>query len=146
MLDLVIFDLEDTLAFTAHRAHFLQHTTIDWDAYCAACSKDAPSDRMAAVFYDHFTASKDMWIVSENTEAFREPVEDWLFSNGIYYNRLVMRAAGDVRSALDVKLHWLHDGTIPRERVLCAYDNDLDAIRMYQAEGILGFHALFGEA
>jgi len=137
MLDLVIFDLDDTLARTAHRSHLLQDSL---DAYERASVYDTPNEAVAAVFYDHFTASRDMWIVTARSDVVLEETEDWLFKNGVYYSRLLMRPAGDTRDEIDIKLRWLHDGTIPRERVLCAYDNNPSVIDMYQAEGITCFH------
>ncbi len=141
MQDLVIFDLDDTLANTAHRAHLIP----DWSAYLAASVNDTPIAAVAAIFYDHFVASRDMWIVSARGEEVREQTEDWLYQQGIYYNKLLMRAVGDTRDAVDIKLRWLHDGTIPREHVLCAYDNELPVINMYLAEGITCFHVLPGD-
>jgi hypothetical protein len=142
MQDLVIFDLDDTLAMTAHRAHLLLHAPVDWDAYNALCIHDAINEPVAAVFYDHFVASREMWIVSGRSERVREQTEDWLYKHGIYYGKLLLRAPGDERSPADVKLRWLHDGTIPKERVLCVYDNELPVINMYRAEGFNCFHVL----
>ena len=144
MRDLVIFDLDDTLALTEHRAHHLLTDPVDWSAYVADCHKDAPNEVLLAVFYDHFVASRDMWIVTARSDEVREQTEDWLYNNGCYYNRLIMRAAGDERSGADVKLRWLHDGTIPHERVLCAYDNESQVIDLYRALGITCFHVLSG--
>jgi hypothetical protein len=115
MLDLVIFDLDDPSALT---------------------------EPAMAVFYDHFVSSRDMWILSGHSEDAREATEDWLYKQGVYYNRLLMRPAGDVREAADLKLRWLHDGTVPRERILCAYAHELPVINMYRAEGIPCFHVL----
>jgi hypothetical protein len=142
MRDLVIFDLDDTLALTAHRAHLLREQPIDWDAYTAACVDDAPYEEVISVFCDHFTASRDMWIVSARSDSVRSHTEDWLFKHNIYYNRLLMRPAGDTREAADIKMRWLHDGTIPSERVLCAYDNEMPVVSMYRAEGVTCFHVL----
>jgi hypothetical protein len=143
--DLVIFDLDDTLARTAHRAHLLLADPVDWDAYNALAGEDTPIEEVAAVFYDHFVASRDMWIVTARSEDVRELTEDWLYKHGLYYNKIIMRASGDNRDSVDVKLRWLHDGTIPKERVLCAYDNELAVARMYRDEGIVCFHVLSGD-
>jgi hypothetical protein len=142
VLDLVIFDLDDTLAWTGHRAYLLSAVPVDWDAYNALCVNDRVIDEVAAVFYDHFVASRDMWIVTARSESVRELTEDWLYKHGLYYNKIVMRAMGDNRASVDVKLRWLHDGTIPKDRVLCAYDNELAVAQMYRDEGITCFHVI----
>jgi hypothetical protein len=142
VLDLVIFGLDDVLALTAHRAHLQRdHATFE-----EQCFKDAPNDMVIGAFYDHFTASRDMWIVSPRSDRVREQTEDWLFLHGVYYSHLLMRAIGDDRPAADVALRWLHDGTIPKDRVLCAYDNDPAVISMYRAEGIQCFHVMGNDA
>jgi hypothetical protein len=146
MQDLIIFDLDDTLALTAHRTHFLLNNPPDWQAYYAACPQDSVFEPVAAIFYDHFVASRDMWIVSARSDLVREKTEDWLFMHGIYYSHLLMKSSDDIRPNADIKMRWLHDGTIPRERVLCAYDNELPVVNMYRAEGITCFHVLPGEA
>lgn len=120
MLDLVIFDLETLLHGEA----------------------DSPYEPTLAVFYDHFVGSRDMWILSHRSEAEREPIEDLLYRQGVYYNRILMRAAGDERDAVEMKMRWLRDGTLPRERILCAYANDAASFGMYRAEGIPCFHVL----
>lgn len=135
MQDLVIFDLSGTLVMPAHRT-----CRDDLAAYRDAILKDEANATVAAVFYDHFTASRDLWIVSTRSESVREATEDWLYVQGIYCNKLLLRPPGDTRSPVEVKLRWLHDGTIPRERVLCAYEDDLDVVNMYRAEGIPCFH------
>jgi hypothetical protein len=138
MQDLVIFDLSGTLVKPVPRPS-------DLEAYAASISTDVINASVAAVFYDHFMASRDMWVVSTRKEEVREPTEDWLYHQGIYYNKLLMRPAGDMRDAIDIKLRWLHDGTIPRERVLCVYEDDPAMIQMYQGEGITCFHVLPGD-
>lgn len=137
MQDLVIFDLSGTLTRPVPRPP-------DIAAYATAILGDSINAAVAAVFYDHFIASRDMWIVSARMEEVREATEDWLYAQGIYYNRLLMRPAGDTRAGLDIKLRWLHDGTIPRERVLCVYEDDPNVISMYQGEGITCFQVLPG--
>jgi hypothetical protein len=138
VLDLILFGLDDALALTTHRAHLLQ----DRAAYEAQCFGDAPNDRIMGAYYDHFVASRDMWVICSRSEAVREQTEDWLFMHGIYYAHLLLRPAADERASADLYLRWLHDGTIPRERVLCAYDSDPAVISMYRAEGIQCFHVL----
>jgi hypothetical protein len=133
--DIVIFDLSGTLSKRTPRPN-------DLARYATAIVGDSVSVVMSSVFYDHFKACRDMWIVSARQEEVREATEDWLYVQGIYYNHLLMRAAGDTRPGLDIKRQWLRDGTIPKERVLCAYEDDLDIANMYRAEGITCFHVL----
>lgn len=118
MLDLVIFDL------------------------AALVAAEAPNEPVIAVFYDHFVSSRDVWIAANRSEAEREQTEDWLYANGVYYGKLLMRPADDTRGVVDLKMRWLHDGTIPRERVLCAYDREAPVADMYRAEGIQCFLVL----
>jgi hypothetical protein len=146
MQDLVIFDLDDTLALTAHRAHLLECDPIDWRAYETACVDDPVIMPVSAVFYDHFVASRDMWIACARSDAAREATEDWLFANGIYHSRLLLKSSDDMRPSADIKRNWLHDGTIPRDRILCAYDNEQAVVDMYRSEGITCFLVLPGAA
>lgn len=145
MRDLVLFDIGGSLASSTHRSHLLSAEPIDWDAYHACCANDAPIEEVLAIYYDHFVASRDMWIVSSRSEVVRESTEDWLLAHGVYFNKVLLRPIGDTRAAADVKLRWLHDGTVPRERVLCAYESDPSCVSMYRAEGISCFHVLLGD-
>ena len=146
MQDLVIFDLEGTLSRVDHVRQFAQPEPDDWEAYLTAIMREDVDPVLSAVFYDHFTASRDLWIATGRSERAREQTEDWLYLKGLYYNKLLMRAPGDTRYTAEIKLRWLHDGTIPKERVLCVYENDPEVVRMYQTEGITCFHLLRGDA
>lgn len=42
MKQIVIFDIDGTLANAEHRVHHLQKEPKDWDAFFAGCTQDTP--------------------------------------------------------------------------------------------------------
>lgn len=145
MQDIVIFDLDNTLALTRHRERHLFSNPPDLTTYYAECIDDPLIHSVAAIFFDHMTSSRDIWIVSKRSDEVLNQTARWLHEHGLYYGRLLLKPSDDIRSNADIKMRWLHDGTIPRNRVLCAYDADQTVIDMYRAEGITCFHTLAQE-
>lgn len=192
MKDVVIFDLDGTLALTGHRQHFVQlqdgspvavpggigtyrgphekfaddvwvefpgtgkwsysRTDVafkpDWPAFFRACVDDLPNTPVIAALHAHRAAGHTVMIVSGRSDEVAAETITWLFKH-VYDGELctfapIMRAAGDFTPDDELKRRWLNDGKIPRERVLCAYDDRDKVVAMWRAEGIACFQVAPG--
>lgn len=56
-----------------------------------------------------------------------------------------MRDAADHQPDHKLKRQWLTDGTIPKERVLCVYDDRASVVAMWRESGIACFQVAPGD-
>ena len=147
--DIVIFDLDGTLADVTHRRHFVEKpdkVDADWRAFYAACTEDDVNRPVA----EAFDALRDcghyeVWIVSGRSDEVREATEQWLFVNDLEPHKLLMRSARDHQPDTKLKKAWLDDGTIPKGRVLCVFDDRDSVVAMWRAEGLACFQVAPGD-
>lgn len=138
MKDIVLFDLDGTLADLTHRLHHIQKDPKDWGAFFAACDQDKPIQHIIDIFND-LSSNHDnsMWIVSGRSDECRKETEKWILENIFDWpDKIIMRKAGDHRPDHIVKEEWLNDGTIPKDRVICVFDDRSEVVKMWRRNGI----------
>jgi beta-phosphoglucomutase-like phosphatase (HAD superfamily) len=135
MKDVVIFDLDGTLALIEHRQHFLKGKK-NWREFFAACVDDPPNQPIIEVLRALHLSGKEIWIVSGRSNEVQHETVDWLKRNGIPYEQLIMRHVGDFRPDDVLKRHWLVNGTLPKERVLMVFDDRDKVVEMWRREGL----------
>ncbi|MEU0992129.1 hypothetical protein [Streptomyces sp. NPDC005953] len=103
---LAIFDLDGTLADTAHRQHFLERTPRDWGAFFAAAPEDPPLAEGVRVC---LTAAEECEVVylTGRPERCRKDTVAWLAAQGLPAGAVHMRRNGDRRPARTTKLEVL---------------------------------------
>ncbi|MFC9247502.1 hypothetical protein ACFT7S_26900 [Streptomyces sp. NPDC057136] len=103
---LAVFDLDGTLADTAHRQHFLEGARRNWEAFFSAAVDDPPLEvgvRLA------LAGAQDCEIVylTGRPERCRRDTLAWLALQGLPEGRVYMRRNGDRRPARRTKLEIL---------------------------------------
>ena len=103
---IAVFDLDNTLADTAHRQHFLQARPKDWDGFFAAAPADPPLADGVALAVD---SARDCEVVylTGRPERCRRDTLDWLAAHGLPDGDLHMRGDADRRPARFTKLATL---------------------------------------
>jgi hypothetical protein len=143
---IVLFDLDGTLADISHRRHFVEKadkTDADWRAFYAACVDDKVNWPVATMW--HALNHGQRWIVSGRSREVEVETYRWLHQHQIFPDRVLMRADGDHQPDVKLKKGWLDDGTIPRAKVLCVFDDRPSVIRMWRSEGLFVFDCGNGE-
>ncbi|MFF6772621.1 hypothetical protein ACFY8W_03565 [Streptomyces sp. NPDC012637] len=101
-----VFDLDNTLASTAHRQHFLEERPRDWDGFFAAAPKDPPLAEGVALCLR--TAEEcDVVYLTGRPERCRRDTLDWLAAHGLPEGPVHMRRNRDFRPARQTKLDVL---------------------------------------
>lgn len=165
MKDIVIFDLDGTLANIEHRLHHLRvpsgmheenikRNPPNWKSFFADCVNDTPVHEVQMV-YELFRLRQgrtdyaklfEVWIASGRSDEVREQTEKWLCKHLIYMpHKLLMRKAGDHQPDTALKRSWLLDGTIPKDRVLCVFDDRKSVVDMWRSEGLKCFQVAEGD-
>ncbi|MFF4485961.1 HAD family acid phosphatase [Streptomyces sp. NPDC001544] len=115
---IAVFDLDNTLADTAHRQRFLEAKPRDWDAFFAAASADPPLDEGVALARASAEECEIVYLTGR-PERCRRDTLDWLSAQGLPQGRVFMRRDADRRPARYSKLEILRRLARDREvRVL----------------------------
>ncbi|MFI0235970.1 hypothetical protein [Streptomyces sp. NPDC016845] len=103
---LAVFDLDGTLADTAHRQRFLERRPREWDAFFAAAPADPPLARGVAMVLDSARECEIVYLTGR-PERCRADTEAWLAAQGLPAATLRMRRDDDRRPARRTKLDVL---------------------------------------
>ncbi|WP_406186076.1 HAD family acid phosphatase [Streptomyces sp. NBC_01006] len=121
---LAVFDIDNTLADTDHRQHFLEGRPRDWDGFFGAAPADPPLARGVALAVEQ-GADCEVVYLTGRPERCRADTEEWLTRHGLPEGRLWMRGNQDRRPARTTKLEVLRRIARGREVRLLVDDDEL---------------------
>lgn len=166
---MIVFDLDNTLADTAHRQHFVtpfgyscdgsnrpvdcdgQPFKPDWKSFFEACGEDAPIKtvinlfRLISVQYD----TVEIW--SGRCESVRGKTLNWLVehiqpSEKEYFDSILkMRPIGDYSPDDQLKEYWLDLALKNDREIEFVVDDRKKVIEMYRRRGIFVFDVSQGK-
>lgn len=142
MRDIVIFDLDGTLALIDHRRHLVEGEKKDWDAFYKACVHDQPNQAvidLLKVCHERYA----VYIFSGRSDAVRVETEEWLRKHGVRHYRLWMRKDGDYTPDDILKRKWLHE--VGAENVAFTVDDRDKVVKMWRDEGLTCFQVAPGD-
>ncbi|MET9549895.1 HAD family acid phosphatase [Streptomyces sp. NPDC006627] len=121
---LAVFDLDGTLADTAHRQRYLERRPRDWDAFFAAAPHDPPLAQGVDLAR---RSARDCEVVylTGRPERCRADTEEWLARQGLPTGRIWMRRNDDRRPARRTKLEILRNLARKREVRMLVDDDEL---------------------
>lgn len=121
---LAVFDVDNTLADTAHRQRFLERSPRDWDAFFAAAPHDPPIREGVALA---LTSAEECEVVylTGRPERCRRDTLAWLAAHGLPEGRVHMRRNDDRRPARRTKLEVLRRLARTREVRVFVDDDEL---------------------
>jgi len=148
-VEVVIMDIDGTLANAEHRMHLLpanrciQRDTAEgrlrtdeaWREFLAAAVNDVPN-REIVTLNNAMAQHALIFVVTGRGEEDREVTQRWLAAAGVEYDRLYMRPAGDRRQDCAVKKEILD--TIRGEgfEVIMAVEDRKRVVAMWRANGV----------
>ncbi|MFP3986578.1 hypothetical protein U9R90_03560 [Streptomyces sp. E11-3] len=121
---LAVFDLDNTLADTAHRQHFLERRPRDWSAFFAAAPDDPPL-RQGIELVLRSAAECEVQYLTGRPERCRADTLAWLELHGLPAGRVWMRRNDDRRPARHTKLAILRRLARGREVRMLVDDDEL---------------------
>ncbi|MFF9568752.1 hypothetical protein [Streptomyces sp. NPDC014685] len=110
---LAVFDLDGTLADSAHRQHHLEGRRRDWGRFFAAAADDPPLAEGVRLVLSSAEECEIRYLTGRPERCRRDTVA-WLAEHGLPQGRLYMRRDGDRRPARRTKLETLR--RLGRER------------------------------
>ncbi|GAA3111294.1 phosphatase domain-containing protein [Streptomyces echinatus] len=121
---IAVFDLDNTLADTAHRQHFLEGRPRNWAAFFAAAPQDPPLPEGVALAVESARRCEVVYLTGR-PERCRRDTLDWLAAHGLPEGRVYMRSNADRRPARFTKLEILRRLAQNREVRVLVDDDEL---------------------
>ncbi|MFF7472282.1 hypothetical protein [Streptomyces sp. NPDC008092] len=121
---IAVFDIDNTLADTAHRQRFLERSPRDWDAFFAAAPHDPPIAEGVALAVATAEECEIVYLTGR-PERCRRDTLDWLAAHGLPEGRVHMRRNADRRPARHTKLEILRRLAERREVRVLVDDDEL---------------------
>ena len=156
--NVVICDLDGTLADVNHRLHYIKnddgtlkpYAERDWDSFNDACRYDAPNEDVMDILRSLMLAAhwgrseappreREVYILSGRNEVTRRRTVKWLkkyvYSYLDYDTHLIMRKADDRRPDTEVKLEMVRELGLTPDDVLCILDDRQCVVDMWRENG-----------
>lgn len=143
MDEIVIFDIDGTLADISGREHFVRRHPKNWDAFFAGIAQDkavASMVRLCNILYD---SGVYIILCSGRNERHRPETVEWMEREGVRYHELRLRADGDMRSDVKAKREMLHGAD--KSKVLFVVDDRSRVVEMWRSEGLVCLQCAPGE-
>ncbi|MER5527920.1 hypothetical protein ABT075_25595 [Streptomyces sp. NPDC002677] len=121
---IAVFDIDNTLADTAHRQRFLERRPRDWDAFFAAAPHDPPLAEGIALAVATAEECEIVYLTGRPDRCRRDTL-DWLAAHGLPEGRVHMRRNADRRPARHTKLEILRRLAERREVRVLVDDDEL---------------------
>ncbi|MFD9334360.1 hypothetical protein ACFWBF_08065 [Streptomyces sp. NPDC060028] len=137
---LAVFDIDNTLADTDHRQHFLERRPRDWEGFFGAAPADPPLARGIALAVES-AADCEVVYLTGRPERCRADTAEWLARHGLPEGRLWMRGNQDRRPARTTKLEVLKRISRGREVRMLVDDDEL----VCQAARAAGFRVVLAD-
>ena len=135
----VIFDLDGTLANVEHRKHLVDGTYVGYHRFHCACVDDTLRSGYAEIAKALNREGYEFWVVTSRPIEMQAITVYWFRSYMVHPDRIVMRPVGNTQTGAELKRAWLHDGTIPKERVALVFEDKDADVAMWREEGLACF-------
>lgn len=125
----VVFDLDDTLARTDHRAHLAGK---DWDQFYQQCDKDGYYAEIVDTFKALRNAGHYIEIWTGRSEIVKDKTEEWC-RNVLRFIPVIRMRPADYRGPnVQLKEQWLSQQPVPPALV---FEDRPDVAEMYRKHG-----------
>jgi FMN phosphatase YigB (HAD superfamily) len=129
--EIVIFDIDGTLADVSERVHHLQKSPKDWGSFFGGMGQDKAVTNIRII------------LCSGRNERHRKDTVEWLANHGVNYHELLLRKDGDKRSDVVVKRELA--AHIDKSKVLFIVEDRSGVVEMWRKEGLLCLQCAPGE-
>ncbi len=133
----ILFDLDGTLADINHRRKCLESPKPDWKSFNKLMGDDVPNTPVISLYKALWASGQyELIILTGRNEEYRAISEQWLVSNEIPFNRLIMRQDKDFRADHIIKEEMLTSLVSEGKEVLFVVDDRQQVVDMWRRNGI----------
>lgn len=141
--EVVIFDIDGTLADVSERIHHVRRRPKNWDAFFAGMAQDKAIRSMVRLCNLLYADGIRIILCSGRSEEHRETTVAWLAREGVRYHELRLRKDGDRRSDVVAKREML--AGIDKPSILFVVEDRSRVVQMWRSEGLVCLQCAPGE-
>jgi hypothetical protein len=141
--DLVIFDIDGTLADISERVHHVRKKPKNWKAFNAGMAQDKAIHSMVRLCNILYAAGLRIVLCSGRNEKNRPETVEWLAKQGVNYHELLLREDNDFRTDAVVKREILQ--TMDKSKILFVVEDRSRVVEMWRSEGLVCLQPAPGE-
>lgn len=141
--EIVVFDIDGTLADVSERLHHVRKQPKDWDAFFEGMAQDKAIRSMVRLSNILHAAGITIILCTGRLERHRSETVAWLKQEGVRYHELLMRRDGDRRSDVVAKREML--AHVDKRRILFVVEDRSRVVEMWRAEGLVCLQCAPGE-
>jgi len=141
--EIVIFDIDGTLADVSERIHHLRKKPKDWNAFVGGMAQDRAIRSMVHLCNLLYASGIRIILCSGRSEEHRGETVKWLAQQGVNYHDLLLRKDRDRRSDTVVKREML--GNVDKDKILFVVEDRSRVVAMWRSEGLVCLQCAPGE-
>ncbi len=134
MGNIILCDIDGTVADNSHRQHFLEGKK-DWDGFFSELTNDLPIQLIIDKVIQEQANGREIVFLTGRPERHRYSTTLWLKEHFDFEFKLFMRNDGDQRNKLEVKKIMFSENFKAKEIVFC-FENDINLIKQWKDLGI----------
>jgi predicted secreted acid phosphatase len=141
--ELVIFDIDGTLADVSERIHHLNKKPKNWKAFFKGMAQDKAIHSMVRLCNILYASGIRIVLCSGRSEEHRAETIHWLRQQRVHYHELRLRRDGDRRSDVAVKREMLTG--LDKSKILFVVEDRNRVVEMWRSEGLVCLQCAPGE-
>ena len=141
--EIVIFDIDGTLADVSERIHHVEKKPKNWPAFFQGMAQDKAIHSMVRLCNILYASGIQIILCSGRNEEHRGQTITWLAGQGVNYHDLLLRKNNDRRPDSVVKREML--GVIDKSKILFVVEDRSRVVEMWRSEGLVCLQCAPGE-
>jgi hypothetical protein len=141
--EIVIFDIDGTLADVSERIHHVRKKPKNWPAFFQGMAQDKAIHSMVRLCNILYASGLQVILCSGRSEEHREQTVEWLAQQGVKYHELLLRPDNDRRSDTEVKRELL--AAVDKSKILFVVEDRSRVVEMWRSEGLVCLQCAPGE-
>ena len=141
--EIVIFDIDGTLADVSERLHHIKKKPKDWDAFFRGIPQDKAIRSMVRLCNILYASGIKILLCTGRRKKDRAETVKWLKQQGVNYHELILRPDGDRRSDVIVKREML--AGLDKSKILFVVEDRSGVVEMWRSEGLVCLQCAPGE-
>jgi hypothetical protein len=141
--EIVIFDIDGTLADISDRVHHIRKKPKNWNAFNEGMAKEKAIHSMIRLCNILYASGAHIILCSGRNERNHPETVEWLAKQGVQYHELLLRRDEDYRTDSVVKRESVQN--IDKSKILFVVEDRSRVVEMWRSEGLVCLQCAPGE-